>query len=432
MINKLKKKERDRRNILVYGVFSVLFLVVFVFLFWSLRSLILPSIIGGVLAYLFRPVVNIVQVSWLPHAPKVVILFCLIILGLVMGTRKIKSSLPSEKDQLELLVRIKYKLNEKYISYMGLKENPDKGNFLYELLKEDITPMKDQAFEVLALSDEQVEKLLKYKDGHKGTTFNPIYFGYFLENQKLLAQNKLKLKLEEKAAKAEAKEVKEEVVENSQNTHFLAKVLNTLSTWFIMPFVFIFLLFDTGEINKFFIRLVPNRYFELSLTVLNEVDTAIGKYLRGTLMECFLVGLSLSVGLILIGLELNVAIVIGCVAGITNAIPFLGPAIGLVVSLCYALITENIDPYLPFITTDNLIMAVFAVVAVAQILDNSVFQPIVLGSAVNLHPLVVIVGVMGGSIIFGFSGMLLAIPTIVIIKVIVETLFQELKAYKLI
>ncbi|MBT4760951.1 MAG: AI-2E family transporter [Bdellovibrionaceae bacterium] len=434
MADKQQKLEQKRRNVIVYAAFSVIAISVFLFLFWSLRSLILPSIIGGVLAYLFRPVINIVRVSWLPHGPKVLILFCFIVAGLVMGTRQIKSSLPNEKDQLELIVRIKYKLNEKYISVMGLKENPDKGNFIYELLKDDIAPFKTQAFEMLSLNEDQKKILLKYKEGYKGQTFNPKYYNYFEENQKLLPT--AGVILEETLQKNNKKET--EALKNAdgsskaQNSHFIVKILNTLSTWFIMPFVFIFLLFDTGEINKFFIRLVPNKYFELSLTVLNEVDTAIGKYLRGTLLECFLVGLTLSVGLIVIGLEINVAIVIGSIAGITNAIPFLGPAIGLIVGLCYALITESISPYLPFITTDNLMLAVFAVVAVAQLLDNSIFQPIVLGSAVNLHPLVVILGVMGGSIIFGFSGMLLAIPSIVIIKVIIETVFHELKAYKLI
>ena len=74
---------------------------------------------------------------------------------------------------------------------------------------------------------------------------------------------------------------------------------------------------------------------------------------------------------------------------------------------------------------------VFAV-GVVQVLDNVLFQPIVLGTAVSLHPLVVIFGVMGGSVVFGFAGMLFAIPTIVIVKVVLTTLVHEMKAYHLI
>ena len=67
-----------------------------------------------------------------------------------------------------------------------------------------------------------------------------------------------------------------------------------------------------------------------------------------------------------------------------------------------------------------------------QFLDNTIFQPLVLGKAVNLHPLVVVIGVTGGSIVGGFWGMLLAIPTIVVFKVVISTLYQQAKEYYII
>ena len=84
------------------------------------------------------------------------------------------------------------------------------------------------------------------------------------------------------------------------------------------------------------------------------------------------------------------------------------------------------------VTVDNMIIWVLITVGIAQGLDNAVFQPIVLGSAVSLHPLVVIIGVMGGSILLGFAGMLFAIPTIVIFKVVFVTFFEQMKAYRII
>ena len=76
----------------------------------------------------------------------------------------------------------------------------------------------------------------------------------------------------------------------------------------LAPLIFIFLGFDNGQIRRFFISLVPNRYFELSLTVLDRLDNAIGRYLRGTLLECFLVGLTLVLGLILLGIPISIAV----------------------------------------------------------------------------------------------------------------------------
>ena len=71
-------------------------------------------------------------------------------------------------------------------------------------------------------------------------------------------------------------------------------------------------------------------------------------------------------------------------------------------------------------------------VGITHVLDDVVFQPFVLGSAVNIHPLAVIVAIIGGSLIMGLWGMLLAIPTVVVVKTTVETLFKELNEYHII
>ena len=73
-----------------------------------------------------------------------------------------------------------------------------------------------------------------------------------------------------------------------------------------------------------------------------------------------------------------------------------------------------------------------SVVVVVHLLDNAVFQPMVVGKLVNLHPIVVVMGVFGGSLIFGFAGLVLAIPTIVISMVVVKTFFTGLYRYKII
>jgi predicted PurR-regulated permease PerM len=205
-----------------------------------------------------------------------------------------------------------------------------------------------------------------------------------------------------------------------------------LSAWMLAPLIFIFLGFDNGQIRRFFIGLVPNRYFELSLTVLDRLDDAIGKYLRGTLMECFLVGLTLIVGLILLGIPVGVAVAIGVVSGLLNAIPFLGTVIALVIGVGYALIAENIRPLIPGLNPNDLALCVVILVVIAHVLDDVLFQPFVLGSAVNVHPLVVVIAILGGSLIMGLWGMLFAIPTVVVVKTTVATFFKELKDYRII
>jgi len=75
---------------------------------------------------------------------------------------------------------------------------------------------------------------------------------------------------------------------------------------------------------------------------------------------------------------------------------------------------------------------VVVAVALAELLKNVVYEPIILGGAVKLHPLVVVIGVLGGAILFGPAGMLLAIPTITIVKVLVASTARHLTAYGLI
>jgi predicted PurR-regulated permease PerM len=200
----------------------------------------------------------------------------------------------------------------------------------------------------------------------------------------------------------------------------------------LAPLIFLFLGFDNGQIRRFFISLVPNRYFELSLTVLDRLDHAIGRYLRGTLIECFLVGLTLSLGLIFLGIPLGIAVAIGVVSGLLNAIPFLGAVIALVIGVGYALIAENVRPLIPGLNPNDLALYVVILVVIAHVLDDVVFQPFVLGGAVNVHPLVVVIAIIGGSLIMGLWGMLFAIPTVVVVKTAVETFFNELKDYRII
>ena len=149
-------------------------------------------------------------------------------------------------------------------------------------------------------------------------------------------------------------------------------------------------------------------------------------------MQCFLVGLALILGLILLGLPVGIAVAIGVVSGLLNAIPFLGTAIALVIGVGYALIAENISPLIPGLNPNDLALYVVILVAIVHVLDDVVFQPPVLGSAVDVHPLVVIIAIIGGSLIMGLWGMLFAIPAVVVVKTAVATFFKELKDYRII
>src|SRR5437879_4269128 len=330
----LEEKERERkvRRKIFYLIFGTLALISCGFLIWKLSILILPIIVGALMAFLFRPVKERFEVRWLPHEIQVLCSFAAIGLVLFVAFNTFRNYIPEE------------------------------------------TPTGAASPAAPAAP---------------ATTQPPAA---------------------EEGTSLESK----------------------FSAWILAPLIFLFLGFDNGQIRRFFISLVPNRYFELSLTVLDRLDDAIGRYLRGTLIECFLVGLTLVLGLILLGIPLGIAVAIGVVSGLLNAIPFLGALIALVFGVSYALIAEDVRPLIPGLNPNDLALYVVVLVVIAHVLDDVVFQPFVLGGAVNVHRLVVVIAIIAGSLIMGLWGMLFAIPTVVVVKTAVETFFKELKDYRII
>jgi len=416
-------EERKKRSRLFYRLLVSISFIVFLAIVWALRTMIIPATVGALLAYACLPLLRKLKKTGLPDALALLILLGAFVLGIMLVTDRIKHIIPDETGKILLRVRIQYKIHEKYREFVG-----DGRSFITQSVSKEIDPIFHDFVDILSLNTAERNQLMWHYQNNKGR--DPLLERYFQYYQSNLARQQ-HLKDREESAFAAPETANEKKPETGQ-TSMISKVTNIVSIWLVAPFVFIFLLVDNGEIKRNLIMLVPNRYFEMVLTIIDNVDDAIGKYLRGTLMECSLVGVSFMTLLFLIGIELQWALLIGIIAGLANAIPFLGPAIGLVVGVSYALIAENMQPLLPFIDPENIVLWVLIAVGIVQALDNTVFQPIVLGSAVSLHPLVVIIGVMGGSVILGFAGMLFAIPIIVIVKVMFSTLINEMKAYNLI
>jgi predicted PurR-regulated permease PerM len=424
-----KERERKVRRKVFYLTFATLVLISGGFLVWKLSSLILPIIVGALLAFLFRPVKQRFKIRWLPHELQVLCSFAVIGLALFFAFNTLRKHIPDEEQKLEFKVRLKYKLNEKYRQLVA-KSPEGKSNAVMPLIEKELGPVIDKINQALGLNPEERNLFLKYAAGYNGKP--PIqskFVDYFRANQ-----NTKEYVIPEKAP-AGAVPPRASVAAASAQPAVAtegASLENKLSAWILAPLIFVFLGFDNGQIRRFFISLVPNRYFELSLTVLDRLDHAIGKYLRGTLTECFLVGLTLILGLILLGIPVGIAVAIGVVAGLLNAIPFLGTVIALLIGVSYALIAENVKPLIPGLNPNDLALYVLILVIITHVLDDVVFQPFVLGSAVNVHPLVVIIAIIGGSLIMGLWGILFAIPTVVVVKTAVATFFKELKDYRII
>jgi len=191
-------------------------------------------------------------------------------------------------------------------------------------------------------------------------------------------------------------------------TNFITFFVNLLSL-LIIPIFSFYLLQDYPSFYKKVEPYVPLRHRTRFQTVLNEVDGALGGFIRGQLLDCLIVGGLTSVGLYFVGLDL--AFIIGMASGLANIVPYLGLVAGITVSSLMA--------FLEFGDLMHPLMAV-GVFAVVQTLDGLFIAPRILGRKVGLSPLIIIAGLVVGGNLFGFVGILLAVPAMAVLKVLVR------------
>jgi predicted PurR-regulated permease PerM len=182
-------------------------------------------------------------------------------------------------------------------------------------------------------------------------------------------------------------------------------VFSALGEIIIIPFLTFFILKDARALKKFVVQRIPNRYFEMSLSLIHKATLQLGRFIRGQLLDAAIVGIMAMIALSL--LELRYALLIGALAGLANMIPFLGPIVGGVPAIIVSIVdTGGFSGVLP-------IVVAFAVI---KLIDDVIVQPTVVSKSVELHPVVVIVAIFAGGHIGGILGMIVAVPVVSIIK----------------
>lgn len=144
--------------------------------------------------------------------------------------------------------------------------------------------------------------------------------------------------------------------------------------------------------------------------VVREAKRSFFGYWKGQAMDALIMGAAISVGLYFIGVPLGVAI--GILAGIGNLIPYVGPIIAYVFTVFFCVIEGKMK---------TLVFAVIYLLVIQQI-DGSYIGPKLLGKHVDVKPLTVVISVLVGGTLFGAFGMILAVPTVGIMKSVIEVL----------
>lgn len=174
----------------------------------------------------------------------------------------------------------------------------------------------------------------------------------------------------------------------------------------LTPMVAYYLLLDWSGLVQRFKALIPPRWRDSTDSFLHETDEVLGQYLHGQLLVMAALALFYTVGLALAGLKL--ALPIGVFTGLAVFVPYLGFGLGLIMALLAAL--------LQFQSMTG-VLAVAAVYAVGQVAESLYLTPRLLGERIGLHPIAVIFALMAFGHLFGFVGVLIALPVSAVLLV---------------
>ncbi|MFV1883694.1 MAG: AI-2E family transporter [Balneola sp.] len=187
----------------------------------------------------------------------------------------------------------------------------------------------------------------------------------------------------------------------------------------IVPFVVFFFLKDGTKIRRDILRLVPNKYFETTLTLIDKIEKRLGLYFRSVLLQSILVAFSSWSTLTIAGLDNSLSV--GISVGVANTIPYFGPIIGYLLSIIVSIIETG---------DFSLVLVCMVAIFVVQMLDNLVFQPFLFSRSADMHPVAILFIILIGAEIAGLLGMLVAIPIATVIKITINQVSWSFNNYQ--
>ena len=176
-------------------------------------------------------------------------------------------------------------------------------------------------------------------------------------------------------------------------------LLGVIGNLVLIPLLLFFFLRDWDAMIARAAELIPRDWSDTVSTILKEIDAVLGEFLRGQLLVMLLMAIFYAVGLRLVGLDY--ALSVGLIAGVLTFVPYLGVIIGVVLATLTGLLQFGDVAHLLWI---------WLVFIVANVLEGNVFVPWLVGDRIGLHPVAVIFALLAFGQLFGFTGLLLALP----------------------
>ncbi|WP_293367390.1 AI-2E family transporter [Nevskia sp.] len=186
-------------------------------------------------------------------------------------------------------------------------------------------------------------------------------------------------------------------------------LLGFLANLFLIPIVSFYLLRDWDLMVAKIRNLIPRRVLPQGIAFANETNDVLSALIRGQLLVMLALAVIYSFGLWVIGLK--VALLIGIVSGLVSFVPYLGFVGGLLAASIAMLVQEQSATGIAWVAL---------VFTIGQMLEGGVLTPMLVGDRIGLHPVAVIFAIMAGGQLFGFVGVLVALPVAAVLAVLVR------------
>jgi predicted PurR-regulated permease PerM len=227
-----------------------------------------------------------------------------------------------------------------------------------------------------------------------------------VQQAKLTSELPLPPKISEQAIGAAVGSVLEKV--QALPTELLG-LLPFLAHALLVPFIGFFFLLDGPDGFEKLIQRMPSRYVEQAIHLMGEIDTSLGNYLRGILIVAVAIGMASFLGLFFLGVD-N-AFAISVLAGVTSFVPYLGVVIGLIVGGGMA--WYQFGTIAAFLKVCALFLGI-------RVADEILLQPVIASTSLHLHPMVNLLALILGGEVFGFLGLVFAIPAACVLKALIQ------------
>lgn len=185
----------------------------------------------------------------------------------------------------------------------------------------------------------------------------------------------------------------------------------------LIPVVTFYLLLDWKKVIKGVRNLIPRRIEPTVVKLIQECNSVLSAFFRGQLIVMLALGMLYSIGLTLLGLRIG--LILGLIIGMISIVPYLGVIVGIIVA--------SIAAYVQFNTLSSVLL-IWLLFIVGHLLEHMYLTPKLVGNRIGLHPVAVIFSILAGGKLFGFFGILLALPAAAVIMVWLRYLIKHYHA----